>query len=213
MASGVIEQLIDMAGDEPWSLLVADETFGQPADLKLLSHMGKLARKAGAAFLAAADPAALGSEEWEALRSTPQASYIGLAMPRVLLRLPYGKQNTGTEQFYFEEMPESTHEAYLWGNPSFACATLIAETFSADGWDMRPGEFQELSGFPIHTYTEDGEAKMKPCAEVWLTQRDVELLLEQGIMPLISMKNSDRIRVGRIQSIRIGAVPLAGRWS
>jgi type VI secretion system protein ImpC len=213
LASGVVEQLIDIAGDEPWSLLVADETFGQSADLKLLSHMGKLARKAGAAFLAAADPSALGSDEWEALRSTPQASYIGLAMPRVLLRLPYGKQNSGTEQFDFEEMPESKHEAYLWGNPAFACATLVAEGFSADGWEMSPGQFQEISGLPIHTYTDDGETKMKPCAEVWLTQREVELLLEQGIMPLISIKNSDRVRIGRIQSIRTGAVPLAGRWT
>jgi type VI secretion system protein ImpC len=213
MASGVIDQLIDMAGDEPWSLLVADETFGQPADLRLLSYMGKVARKAGAAFLAAADLSALGSDEWEALRSTSQASYIGLAMPRVLLRLPYDKQNIGIEQFDFEEIPEPKHEGYLWGNPAFACATLIAETFSADGWEMRLGQFQELSGFPIHTYVQDGETKMKPCAEVWLTQREVELLLEQGIMPLISMKNSDRVRVGRIQSIRTGAVPLAGRWS
>jgi type VI secretion system protein ImpC len=213
MASGVIDQLIDAAGDEPWSLLVADATFGGSGDLKLLARMGSIARKAGAAFLSAADTAALGSEEWEALRASSQASYIGLAMPRFLLRLPYGKQNSAAEQFDFEEMPESRHEGYLWGNPAFACATLIAASFSADGWDMRPGEYQEISGLPIHVYKEGGETKMKPCAEIWLTQREVELLLEQGIMPLISMRDSDRVKVGRIQSMRAGSVPLAGRWS
>ncbi len=214
MGSGAIGEVLDAAGDERWSLLVADATFGgATGDLELLSSLGKTARKAGAALLAAGDLAAIESEAWQTLRSTPQASYIGLALPRMLLRLPYGKQNSGVDQFDFEEMPESKHDAYLWGNPAFACASLIAECFSESQWQMRPGQFQEISGLPIHTYTDDGETKMKPCAELWLTQREVELLLEQGIMPLISIKDSDRVRVGRIQSIRTGAVPLAGQWS
>src|SRR5260221_13265479 len=97
-----------------------------------------LAAKAGAPFLAAASPAVVGAKSfaaadpdtwqplegegaqaWEMLRSMPQASYLGLALPRFLLRLPYGKNTDPIDAFAFEELPEgSAHEGYLWGNPA-----------------------------------------------------------------------------------------------
>ena len=50
---------------------------------------------AGAPFLGEADPGDSGEEEvpaWQRLRQLPEACWIGLAMPRFLLRLPYGKK-------------------------------------------------------------------------------------------------------------------------
>ena len=94
---------------------------------------------------------------WEALRKLPEASYLGLALPRFLLRLPYGADTDPTERFAFEEMdarPE--HDHYLWGNPALACAYLLAQAFSQDGWDLRPGVVQEIESLPLHVYREAG---------------------------------------------------------
>ncbi len=53
----------------------------------------------------------------------------------------------------------------------------------------------------------------KPCAEIWLTEEAAERLLEAGLMPLLSYKNQDRIRLARFQSIAAPLKPLQGRWS
>src|SRR5215472_4926358 len=99
---------------------------------------------------------------WGALRKLPEASYAGLALPRFLLRLPYGKETDPAELFDFEEMPQSTaHEDYLWGNPAFVCAALLAQAFSKEGWRMRPGTIRQIDGLPLHAYQENGECLLE----------------------------------------------------
>jgi hypothetical protein len=41
----------------------------------------------------------------------------------------------------------------------------------------------------------------------------VELLVECGFMPLISFRETDRVRLARFQSVAQPNAPLAGRWS
>ena len=57
------------------------------------------------------DPA--GDAAWQALRRSAEAEWVGLALPRFLLRLPYGPDTDSTEAFGFEEMPGTpVHEDY-----------------------------------------------------------------------------------------------------
>ncbi len=221
--------------DEPWSVLAGNFTFGgTDEDAALLNRLSKLAEAAGAPLIAAAHADLLGCdslaetpdpddwkspaeefvlEAWRALRKSPEASSIGLALPRFLLRLPYGKETEPVERFDFEEMEGAPkHEDYLWGNPSFACVYLLAQAFSQYGWDFRPGIIQEISGLPLHVYKQDGESRLKPCAEALLTQRAAEAILDHGLMPLLSFVNQDNVRLARFQSIADPAKPLRGRW-
>ena len=102
-------------------------------------------------------------------------------MPRFLLRLPYGKKTDRVEGFDFEEMPGVPgHGEYLWGNPAFALVRMLAEAFAGEGWDMRPGAHSEIDGLPLHVYEADGEKQLKPCAEVLLTERDLDWIMDQG---------------------------------
>lgn len=130
------------ASREPWALIAANFAFGNTAqDAARLRTLGRIAANAGAPFLAEGQPPAeaeLGSE-WSALRRSPEARWIGLALPRFLLRLPYGKVTSEVESFDFEEMPESVHTQYLWGNPAFACACLLGEAFRDEGWSLTRG--------------------------------------------------------------------------
>ncbi len=216
---------------EPWSLLGLDSYF-RPwiDDVEFLARFAMLADLAGAPLLAAADPSLLGvkhpenlSEDddwdtenpiWEELRSFPEARRIGLTLPRVMARQPYGKDSSPTERFKFEEMPEgSTHANYLWCNGMYHCVALICQSFSEEKWNMRPGQFQDITSLPVHTWKEYGNVELKPCAEVLLTLKAAETLIAMGLMPMLTMKGSDRVRVGVFQSIAKPAAPLEGRWS
>ena len=221
---------------EPWAVLAGNYRFDRSGeDVQLLGRMAAVARHAGAPFLGAASPLILGCESlaqtpeprkwqteaprngaegWEALRRLPQAGWLGLALPRFLLRLPYGKQTESTERFAFEEFPGlPQHEGYLWGNPALACAYLLGEAFSESGWDLSPGEINQISGLPAHIYRDDGESHLKPCAEALLSEHAAEAILERGLMPLVSLKGSDSIRLVRFQSLATPPAELSGRWS
>ena len=108
---------------------------------------------------------------------------------------------------------EPRHEEYLWANPAFACALLLAEAFTRAGWDMRAGEVKEIEGLPFHVHDVGGATSIKPCAEVLLTERAAAEVLERGVMPLLSFKDGDHVRLARFQSLAYPAAPLAGRWS
>lgn len=214
----LVEQTVETPGGEAWAVLAGNYGFDRSAeDVELLSKLGLVARAAGASFIAESVPSrdenAADHRAWQALRRSPQAQWLGLAMPRFLLRLPYGKNTYEIDSFPFEEMPgKPEHPEYLWGNPAFACAYLLGNSFSEYGWGFRPGVIQQIDGLPLHTYQADGDQFAQPCAEVLLTDGDAELILDEGLMPLASIKNSDSVRLVRFQSIADPLAPLAGRW-
>jgi type VI secretion system protein ImpC len=207
-------------GGDPWSVVAGNYSFAQDAgDAQMLGRLAKIMSFAGAPFLGEADPASgaaetgEGARQWQRLRQLPEARWVGLAMPRFLLRLPYGKKTDPAESFDFEEMPGlPVHQQYLWGNPAFACVQLLAEAFAEDGWEMRPGAHPQIDRLPVHIYEDEGEKQAKPCAEVLLTERDIDWILDQGYMPLASIKGHDAVRLVRFQSIAEPLARLSGRW-
>ncbi len=197
--------------------------------------MAKVAAAAGAPFITGASPGLLGCDSiadlpdrrkwtkppvpatvaaWTALRGMPEARYLGLTLPRFLIRLPYGKETDSTELFDFEEIPDTdAHDDYLWANPAFAAVLLLAQTFAEQGWELRPGALAEITGLPIHIYTLEGESRTKPCAEVLMTQTSAEEMIGKGFMPLVSLKDQPVIRLLRFQSFTDPPSALAGRWN
>ena len=195
----------------PWALLIGNYTFAQTElDAQVLRRLGVLASSLGAPFLAEAQlPRESTDRAWTELRHSPEATWIGLALPRFLLRLPYGKETSALETFPFEELPQSEHGAYLWGNPAFLCAFLLGKAYLDQGWEMRRVE-RRVEGLPLHVYREDGEPVAKPCAEILMTEREAESLLEAGFMPVASLKEQPAAMVVRFQSIAEPLAPLAG---
>jgi type VI secretion system protein ImpC len=230
----LVENGAGSLGGEPWSVLVGDYTFTTEAEeLSLLAALGAIGSQAGGPFLAAADASMLGcrslvetpdprdwkikdtkaEQGWRALRQSSVASWIGLAHPRILLRLPYGKDSDALDSFEFEELDqEREHESYLWGNPACACAKLIAAAFQTNGWTMEPGDCLDMEGLPAHTFKEEDETRMMACAEVFLTERAADAMLDQGLMPLISYRNRNVARLMRFQSIAEPCKTLSGPW-
>ncbi len=231
----LVEQTVETPGGEPWSVIAGNYTFEQTReDAELLGRMAKIAAAAGAPFIAAAHANLLGCDSltktpdpddwqptadedghtaWQALHNLTEAAYLGLALPRFLLRLPYGTDTDPLEQFDFEELADgSIHENYLWGNPCFACVYLLGRAFSEFGWSLRPGAVQDIDSLPLHVYQEAGETRIKPCAETLLTERAAEIILDKGFMPLLSFRDQDMIRLARFQSLALPPTALTGRW-
>ena len=210
--TGLADLARALEGD-PIAVIAGIYSFGKD-DEQALQRVAAMAQTANAPLLAGLAADVVGIEEvFGELRRSLGARWIGLAMPRFLLRLPYGEATDSTETFRFEEMPGMpSHQSYLWGNPSIACAYLLGEAFSRHGWRMRPGVVQDIDGLPLHVYKVDGASEVKPCAEVLLTETSAELLLDRGFMPLATMKGTDRVRLVRFQSVAQPAAALAGKW-
>ncbi|HEY0077840.1 MAG TPA: type VI secretion system contractile sheath large subunit [Pyrinomonadaceae bacterium] len=232
----LVEQSTGTLGGDPWAAVVGNYTFDETRQsAELLGRIARIARQSGAPFIAGASPRLVGADgfaqtpdpddwrstdetegspAWASLRRLPEAAYLGLALPRFLLRLPYGEETEPTDSFDFEEMPGgSRHESYLWGNAALACAYLLADAFTRSEWEMQPGDVQQITDLPLHIYEEDGESQVKPCAEILLGERAVERILDAGLMAFVSFRGQDEIRLVRFQSLALPPTRLAGRWS
>ena len=141
------------------------------------------------------------------------AGRIGLVLPRILGRLPYGRETDEISRFDFEELNSPVHENFLWVNPTISCAKLLAQSFTMGGWDMSADDHTDIGDLPAYTYEEDGEKKMLPCAELLLPERSAEAILGMGMMPIVSFRSRDMARLLRFQSISNPLKALSGPWN
>ena len=231
----LVEKGVRTPGAPSWAMIAGHYSFATGAeDVALLGALGAIASAAGAPFVAAAAPSILGcrslalepdprkwqpledaaAARWASLREGSAAQWVGLALPRMLLRLPYGAHTDPAESFAFEEWETgSSHDSLLWGNPSLACAMLIAAAFAESGWSMQPGDYLQIDDLPAYSYDEGGETVLKAVAEAYLTETAAEEILGRGLMPLLSYRNRNAARLMRFQSLAHPAAALRGPWS
>lgn len=216
---------------QPWGVLLGNYTFDESvADVDVLQRMAVISGWLGAPFIAGASPHLTGCESfelqteprdwkralpeesgeaWQKLRQMPEANRIGLALPRFLLRQPYGKSSDAIETFAFEELVGAkSHGAFLWGNPAFLCAHLLMEAFKEEGWGMSAVGSGDVGDMPVYQFQQDGEKEVKPCAEAWLSERAADAMLERGLIPVLSIKGRDAVRVAKMQSVSAQAKAL-----
>jgi type VI secretion system protein ImpC len=224
-----------MAGREAWALVLGDYWYASNVDdIAALIRIGKIAAEAGITFISHVRPDILGvpslaesadpsswdlsaaSEAgrlWWALRGIPESAHLAMTMPRVLARLPYGRETDPVETFAFEEFGGiPTHDDYLWTNGCFVAGLLLAQTFAAHGWRMSHDFIQNIERLPMHVYDVDGEAVCQQSCEAVLSEHACDLLMGHGLMPIVSFKNSDTARLLRFQSIADPVTSLRGKW-
>ena len=205
-------------GGAPFGALIGDYEFtNHPQDMSLLEKIAGVAATAHAPFLSAASPELFGWDEysqmtevrdvskifdrmeyvkWRAFRESEDSRYVGLTLPRVLGRDPYGAATRPIETFNFEEdVTGKDHSKYLWSNAAYALGTRLTEAFSMHGWcvAIRGVEGGGLvDGLPTHTFeTDEGEVAMKCPTEVAITDRREKEFADNGFIPLVHCKNTD----------------------
>lgn len=150
-------QEYDTPGGEPIAAAISNYEFGRgPQDIALLRNISKVAAAAHMPFIGSVGPAFFGKEsmeevaaikdignyfdraeylKWKSFRDSDDSRYIGLIMPRVLGRLPYGPDTVPVRSFnYIESVKGPDHKKYLWTNASFAFAANMVKSFINNGW-------------------------------------------------------------------------------
>ena len=97
--------------------------------------------------------------QWRAFRESEDSRYVGLCLPRVLMRLPYGPGTVTAQTFNFEEDVDGLAEqAYLWGNMAYLLGTRLTAAFAKYQWcaTMCSHEGGVMDGLPTHTLTTNG---------------------------------------------------------
>jgi type VI secretion system protein ImpC len=223
----VYEEEFGIFGGAPFASLIGDYEFGKgPEDIELLERVSQTASAAHAPFLSAASPdffnmdsfaqldaprdiaKVLDSTEyakWKSFRQSEDSRYVGLVCPRVLGRLPYGKDTKQVEAFRYEENVDgSDHSKYLWMNAAYALGARLTTAFAMYGWcaAIRGVEGGGLvEGLPVHNfYTDEGDVAMKCPTEVPITDRREKELADQGFIPLVHCKGTDYAAFFSVQS-------------
>jgi predicted component of type VI protein secretion system len=89
-------------------------------------------------------------------------------------------------------------------------ALLLGQAFAEGGWELAANPALTLDGLPAYTFQRDGEVQLQPCGEAYLGERAGLALLANGVMPLLSDRQSATARLMRMQSVGEPAQPLAG---
>lgn len=221
-------------GEAPWSLVAGLHAYGPTADDALLAAaVGALAGRLGAPYVAGAAPAWLGAHDaealsrpeewssldpedarvWQAVRASEVGPWIGLALPRLLLRAPYGAATEPIDAFDFEECPGGPEPGdLLWGHAALGCARLIAAAREARGAAMEPGDVLQLEDLPVVVRERDGEKRLVPTAEVALHEAAVERISRRGAMVWLGHAQRNVARLSRFRSIAEPPAALRGPW-
>jgi len=223
----VYEEEYGVFGGEPFAALLGDYEFGKSfEDLELLDNMSHVAASAHAPFLTAANanllsldtftnlgqPRDLGKifdtteyAKWKGFRQSEDSRYVGMCVPHILMRVPYGKDTRTIEAFNYEEgVDGSDHSKYLWGNAAYALASRLTNAFSRYGWcaAIRGVEGGGLvEGLPTHAFrTDDGDVALKCPTEIAITDRREKELADLGFIPLVHCKGTDYAAFFSVQS-------------
>jgi type VI secretion system protein ImpC len=225
--SGLYKLLVEQpaldAAQGPFAAVVGNYLFEQtPPHAELLGRIAKIVAQTQTAFIAGvgtscldtkpADLHPLIKEAWDALAGMPEAAYVGLVVPRFMLRNPYGEKTDPIDSFDFEEFtPQAGLTGMLWGNSAVIAGLLLGATFSQQGDKMKPGSVLSIGDMPFYYYTDsDGDQTALPCTERMLSSKMAELVSKLRFMPMLSMKGQPEIRLGGLGSLAGG--PLAGSW-
>ena len=223
----IYEEEFGIFGGDPFAALIGDYEFSKhPEDLELLEKVSQVAGAAHAPFLTAASSQLLNMEsftqldqprdigkifdtteyaKWKSFRQSDDSRYVGLCVPHVLMRLPYGRDTAPVDAFNYEEGVDGTdHTKYLWGNAAYAMGARLTNAFALYGWcaAIRGVEGGGLvEGLPAHTFrTDEGDVALKCPTEIAITDRREKELADQGLVPLVHCKGTDKAAFFSVQS-------------
>lgn len=167
----VYEEEFGTAGGHPYGMLIANYEFtNHPDDIDLLSQLSGIGAAAFAPVITSAAPGLLGIDDfstleqptnldeilqqpkhrkWRSLREKPDSQFLGLTLPRILMRSPWKNDGGRQHGFCFEEDVESADRSrYLWGSAAWALGAVVMRAFATSGWfaDIRGAERGVESG-------------------------------------------------------------------
>jgi type VI secretion system ImpC/EvpB family protein len=232
----VYEEEFGSPGGIPFSVLIGDyevhsrPTPEHPDDIAILGHMAGVAAAAFCPFVCGASPSLFGVDnfselqqtvdlgqgfqlpeftKWRTLRKQEDARFLGIAMPRILMRAPYELKDT--HGFNFTECTEADHLGkYLWGNAAFAWATVLIRTFATSGWlaDIRGVERNRdggglVTGLATVSFGTDRKGvALRSSTDLIVTDQQESALAKLGFLPICQCHDTEYAAFYSSQSIQ-----------
>lgn len=208
-------------GGEPYGVLIGDYEISHRIsrrhprdDIATLEGMAQIAAAAFAPFIAGASYELFGLDDftalsmpidlhtvfqqkeyikWNALRNKLDSRFLGLTVPRILMRLPYRTKPGSYKGIYFyEKSATKQHENYLWGNAAYGFAAILIREYANVGWfgHIRGVPRNQIAGgllanLPTDCFETDAEnIAYKPVTDVLISDTREREISDLGMMPL-----------------------------
>jgi type VI secretion system protein ImpC len=201
-------------GGEPYGAIIANYDFGPGAqDMKLLGYVASVATMAHAPFIAAANEEFFKIDsfselaglkdikstlerhaKWQGFRESEDSRYVGLTLPRFLLRLPYSPDTVPAKSFTFKEEVGPGDDDFCWGNTAFTFASRMTASFASYRLCANiigPRGGGTVEDMPVYEYEAMGAVQTKIPTQVEVSDRMEFILAEEGFMALTMRKGKD----------------------
>ncbi|MGD0106754.1 MAG: type VI secretion system contractile sheath large subunit [Rhodopila sp.] len=232
----IYEEEFGSPGGEPYGLLIIDHEVRHRAgagsrtdDVSALASLSSVAAAAFSPVIMGAAPALLEVDafqdlanviditsplrngehaRWRGLSTRSDMRFVGVALPRMLARLPWQDDGTRDDGFrYAEYAPGPEHR--VWSNAAYAFAAVAARAFAAYAWpaDVRGVETDRVGGglvqhVPVEPFDTDRDQTWTriPLEIVWNDRQERELL-SAGLIPLAAIPNTEDLVFGAVRSL------------
>lgn len=208
-------------GGEPYGLIVGDYEISHKVsrnhphdDLATIKGLSQIGAAAFAPIIVGAAPELFGVDKhadlnitlnyaqifkqdeyikWRSFRDTEDSRFIGMTLPRILLRKPWRTKKSSYNGLSFVETPGDTdNRNYLWGNASFAFGLILLREYNSVGWfsHIRGTPRNQLGGglvstLPVAHFESDAPKVMpKPITNTIISDNLEKELAEHGFIPL-----------------------------
>ncbi|MFT5083365.1 MAG: type VI secretion system protein ImpD [Lentisphaeria bacterium] len=208
-------------GGEPYGVLIGDYEISHRTskhhfhdDISTLKGLSEIAAASFSPFVAGASSELFGLDDfsnlssplnfanifkqdeyirWRALRDSADSRFVGLTLPRILVRRPY-RTNPGSYKgiFFYEQKHSKDNDCYLWGNACFGFAAILIREFSNVGWfgHIRGVPRNQIGGglltnLPVDAFdTDSNDLAYKPSTNTVITDSAEREISELGFIPL-----------------------------
>lgn len=218
----VYEEEFGVAGGEPFGALIANYEFtNHPEDIDLLTQLSEVGAAAFAPVITAASPSLLGLDDfsvleqtldlhrvmqqprhlkWRSLRGRVDSQFLGITLPRILMRAPYDDSSGVSPGFRFtEDVGDGTRKNFLWGSAAWAMGSVLIRAFATSGWfaDIRGAERGKetggmVAGPAVYEFQTDSRGvSSRSTVEVAISDSLEADLCSLGFVPLSHCKDTD----------------------
>ncbi len=245
----VYESEFGRPGGEPYGVLLGDFEIRHKRtadhtedDIEVLEKLAGVAAASFAPFISGVHPSFFGLDRfeelerplnmtrtfeqmeymrWRKLRSLPDSRFIGLVLPRILLRLPHTTERADGKQVRFrEDVSGADSRNYLWGNAIYAFGGVLIRCYSDSGWladirGVRQGvddvtrarycmeDGGLVTGLPVQNFATDSSGVAVKCStDVIITDSQDKELEELGFIPLCHCVDTELSAFYHAQSIQ-----------
>jgi len=208
-------------GGEPYGVLIGDYEISHRIskkhphdDIATLEGLSQVAAASFSPFIAAASYELFGLDnftglsmpinlrtvfaqkeylKWNSLREKIDSRFLGLTVPRILMRLPYRtKPGSYKGIFFYEKAGTNEHENYLWGNACYGFAAILIREYANVGWfgHIRGVPRNQIAGglltnLPVDCFeTDNDNIAHKPVTDVLITDTKEREISDLGLIPL-----------------------------